>query len=128
VRAGIVVARGNAQSEREGEVLQRLLGAGLKIGNVTLKPVLVYVNDVGRADVGLFILTAGLDAAAAPVGAVAAQKQIACMTTDLGQVRSGRCVMGVRSQPKIEILVNRTAAQQAKLSFSSVFRMMITEI
>jgi hypothetical protein len=128
VRTGIVVARGNSQSEREGEELLRLLGAGLHIGNVTLKPVLVYITDVAQADVGVFILTNGLGAAAAPLGPVAAQKQIACLTTDIEQVHSGRCVMGVSSKPKIQILVNRAVAAQGKLAFSSVFRMMITEI
>jgi hypothetical protein len=128
VRAGIVIAAGNAQSEQEGAELQRLMGQGMKIGNVTLKPVLVHLADVAAAEVELFILTGGIDAAATPVAGAAARKGIACMTADLAQVRSGRCVMGVSSQPKIQILVNRTAAAQARLSFSSVFRMMITEI
>jgi hypothetical protein len=55
-------------------------------------------------------------------------KRIPCITTDLAKVKSGSCAIGVRSQPKIEILVNRNAATGSDLKFSAVFRMMITEM
>lgn len=128
VSVGIVYSADNAQSVREAESLQRLLGNGLKVGNVTLKPSLVKATDVARASVGLFFLMPGLGADAKPVAAASEAKHIPCITTDLAEVRSGACSMGVRSQPKIEILVNRGAADASHTEFSAVFRMMITEI
>jgi hypothetical protein len=51
-----------------------------------------------------------------------------CVTTDIAQVRRGACVMGVRSRPKVEVFVNRASATANHINFSTVFRVMITEL
>jgi hypothetical protein len=128
IDAGIVYAPGDPQSVREAEALKALLGQGLRVGNITLKPVLVPVADVGHANVTILLLTDGVTSVEAKAVTDAAKaKRTACITTDLAQVRNGVCAMGVRAQPRVEILVNRTAALSTGLSFSVVFRMMITE-
>jgi hypothetical protein len=127
VTAGIVYSPTNPQSVREAEALKDMLGEGLRIGNVTLRPVLVSVADVQHSTAALFLLTDGVDDVTLVANAARAKK-IACITTDLAKVKSGNCAIGIRSQPKIEILVNRDAAAGSQLSFSAVFRMMITEI
>jgi hypothetical protein len=127
VAAGIVYSPANPQSAREAEALRAILGDGLRIGNVTLVPVLVPVAAVGNAKAALFFLTDSVDDVNR-VAEAARARQIPCFTTDLAQVKSGACAIGVRSQPKIEILVNRNTAASTHLSFSAVFRMMITEM
>jgi hypothetical protein len=127
VTAGIVYSLGNAQSAREAEELKDMLGEGLRIGNLTLRPVLVPVTDLQQSTTALFLLTDGVENVAL-VAETARARRIPCITTDLAMVRSGNCAIGVRSQPKIEILVNRNAANGSQLSFSAVFRMMITEM
>jgi hypothetical protein len=127
VTAAIVYSPANPQSAREAEALKDMLGDGLKIGNITLRPVLVAAADVQHSTAALFLLTDGVDDLALVADAARAKK-IPCITTDLAKVKSGHCAIGVRSQPKIEILVNRDAATRSQLSFSAVFRMMITEI
>jgi hypothetical protein len=127
VTAGIVYSPANPQSAREAEALRDMLGDGLKIGNVTLTPVLVPVADVQHSTAALFLLTDGLGDVTA-VADASRNKRIPCITTDLRKVKDGNCAIGVRSQPKIEILVNRNAAIASQLSFSAVFRMMITEL
>jgi ABC-type uncharacterized transport system substrate-binding protein len=127
VTAGIVYSPANPQSARQAEALKDMLGEGLKIGNVTLRPVLVAAADVQHSTAALFLLTDGVDDLTL-VADAARVKRIPCITTDLAKVKSGHCAIGVRSQPKIEILVNRAAATGSQLSFSAVFRMMITEI
>jgi hypothetical protein len=127
VSAGIVYSPGNPQSTREAEALKALLGDGLRIGNVTLRPVLVPVAEIQRSTAALFLLTGGVEDAALLADAVR-NRRIPCITTDLAKVKSGSCAIGVRSQPKIEILVNRNAATGSDLKFSAVFRMMITEM
>jgi hypothetical protein len=127
VTAAIVYAPANPQSTREAEALKEILGDGLRIGNVTLKPVLVPMAEVSHSTAALYFLTGGIDDSA-PLTNAARIKRIPCITTDLAKVKSGSCAIGVRSQPKIEILVNRQAATGSQLNFSAVFRMMITEM
>jgi hypothetical protein len=62
------------------------------------------------------------------MAAVSAAKMAPCITTDLAQVRDGACVMGIRSTPKVEIMVNRAAATNTGIKFAGVFRMLITEL
>jgi hypothetical protein len=127
VTAGIVYSPANPQSTREAEALKEMLGDGLRIGNVTLRPLLIPVTDLQHSTAALFLLTDGVEDAVSLADA-ARIKRIPCITTDLTQVKSGHCAIGVRSQPKIEILVNRNAAAGTDLKFSAVFRMMITEM
>jgi hypothetical protein len=46
----------------------------------------------------------------------------------MGCVRSDRCVVGVSTSPRVEIVVSRAAAKAAGVSFSQAFRVMIREI
>jgi hypothetical protein len=127
VRVGIVYSPADPQSAAEAATLQQMLGHGLKAGPLVLLPELVKPAEAARTDVRLFLLTDGIGAAAAEVAAAARTKRIACVTTDIAQVRNGNCVMGVRSEPRIEILVNHAAAAASGIVFSTAFRMLITE-
>jgi hypothetical protein len=128
VAVGIVYVRGNPQSLEEAESLQGMLSEGLKVGSITLKSTLISLEQAPRASVELFFLTAGLGAEAQSLADISRARHLPCLTTDLSQVAAGRCAVGVRSQPKIQIVVNRAAAAASGTTFSTVFRMMITEI
>ena len=129
VNVAIVYAPGNPESAKEADDLQKLMGAGLKAGNLTLKPVMVKIDDLASAgDVGAFLLTEGVGADGAKVAGATKAKQKPCLTVDMAQVQSGACVMGVKSEPKVEIVVNKAAAEAAGISFGAAFRMMITEL
>ena len=128
VTVGIVYSLTNAGSQQAAQNLQKQLGSGLQVGNLTLKPELVTVAEAARANVGFFFLTPGLGTEAAVMPDITQAKHIPCVTTDLTQVKAGRCTVGVSSAPKIEIVVNRAAAAASGTAFSTVFRMMITEI
>ena len=124
---GIVYADSIPNTVNEAHELQNILGDGLQVGNLYLKPVMVPLNDVDNANVGLFFLTRGMGKDGERVLSASNQKHILCVTTDATQVIKGRCALGIISHPKIEILVNRTAAANSGITFSSVFSMMITE-
>lgn len=128
-RVGIVYAKSSPRSVREAERLRRILVDGLRIGAVELRPVLVETADVADADVDLFFLTEHMAATETPSLLGNNNRQpILCITTDIEQVRNGACVMGVRSQPKVEVFVNRASAAANGITFSTVFRVMITEL
>jgi len=129
VTIGIVFAPGNAQSAKEASDLQNMLGSGLKAGNLTLKPVMIKVDDIaGAGDVAAYLLTEGVGAEGAKVAAATKAKQKPCVTVDIAQVQSGACLMGVKSEPKVEIVVNKATAADAGVGFAASFRMMITEL
>ena len=127
VRLGILYARGNEQSLLDATAVARLLGAGLKAGNVVFIAVLVPLDDARRASVDAFFLPEGV---ADPVGLVAeatAARKLPCITVDLPRVQDGSCVLGLRTLPKIQIYLSRSAAARSNTTFASVFRMMVTE-
>lgn len=128
VTIGIVYAPGNPQSAKEADDLQKLMGDGLKAGAVVLKPKLVKIDEAAGADVGAFLLTEGVGADGSKLAAASKAKQKPCVTTDIAQVQSGACVMGIKSEPKVEIIVNKAAAADNGVGFAASFRMMITEL
>jgi hypothetical protein len=128
VRVGIVYAPDNARSFDDAQMVLKMFGDGLKVGNLVLKPVLVKITELPNAQIGLIFLTDGLGTAGAAASATSLAKHVPCATVDIAQVKNGNCLMGVRSQPKIEILVNHAVATASGVEFSAIFRMMITEI
>ncbi len=127
VRVGIVYAADAPASAAEARELARLMGDGLEVASFDLIPVMVTLDAVGGADVGLYFLTRGIGAGGTKVAAAAKAKQIPCITFDIEQVRNGDCAIGVRTEPHIEILVNRQAADSSGTAFAAMFSLMITE-
>jgi hypothetical protein len=125
VNVGIVY---NASTEAAAHAIQALMGAGLAAGSLTLKPVLVKADDAAGANVDVFLVTDGMGGDGAKAGAAAKSKHKLCVTTDMAQAKSGACMMGVQSDPKVQIVVNKASAAGAGISFAAAFSMMITEI
>jgi hypothetical protein len=128
IRVGIVYAAGASRSVEEADDLQQLLAGGLRVGNLIMIPVKVRIDNLAGANVQLFLLTDYVGNDGGRVSDATRAKHIPCITVDIAQVQNGTCVMGVRSEPRIEILVNRAAAASSGTSFATVFRMLITEI
>lgn len=128
VRVAVVYAADSPQSVQEAGHLMQMLGNGLTVGNITLKPTLVSVDALARTRAGLIFLSPGVGSEGRLVAAASRSAQIPCVTTDLSQVRSGNCAIGIRSAPEIEILVNHAAAAATGTTFSTIFRVMITEL
>jgi ABC-type uncharacterized transport system substrate-binding protein len=127
VRVGILYAPDSPRSVRQADELQRMLGAGLKAGKLELKPVLVKVGEAAGANVDMYFLTEYVSTADAQTAGLSVAKR-PCVTIDIAQVAGGTCLMGVRSTPKVEIVINRAAAKDSGVTFATVFRVMITEI
>ena len=127
IRVGILYSPDNPRSVREAEALRDLLGTGLKAGKLELKPFLVKVRDAATAKVDLFFLAGFVGAAEANAARISVLK-VPCVTADIAQVEGGACLMGVRSIPKVQIMINRAAAKDSGIAFATVFRVMITEI
>jgi hypothetical protein len=128
VIVGIVYAPGNVQSALQARQLNALMQDGFRAGTLVLRSRLVKLDELAGSDVGLYFLTSELGHAAAPLEQLNRGRHIPCVTTDIVQVKDGNCAMGVRAQPRVEILVNRAAAAATGMTFSEAFRVMITEM
>lgn len=128
LRVGIVYDPAIAQSAQQAAELNAAMAGGLRVGTLVLEPVMTPLQDVAGGNAGALLLTVGLGEKAAQARQVSRRRHIPCITFDLRQVRDGNCAVGVRSQPKIEVIVNRAEAQACGLDFAAVFRLMITEI
>lgn len=128
VTVGILYSKSSSRSVRQAENLRTMLADGLRVGSLQMSPVLVELQNAADADVDLFFLTEHVAPNASDMLAASASVTIPCITTDIDQVRSGACTIGVRSRPKVEVFVNMSAAKASGISFSTVFRVMITEL
>jgi hypothetical protein len=128
VRVGIVYAPDNPQSTGNAMTLRKIMESGLRVGGLSLTPVLVPIDDVGAAKVDLLFLAEGVGTRGSKAGDAARTRHIPCVTLDIDQARSGNCAIGVTSAPRVEILVNRAAAARTGVIFAGAFKMLITEI
>lgn len=128
VRVGVVYSPRSPRSASQAEQLRTQLGAGMKVGNLELVPVMVPLDDAETAGVDIFLLTEHVPAGEMSLAGISKARQIMCVTTDIEKVRSGGCIMAIRSKPKVEIIVNRNAANNSGLRFATAFRVMVTEI
>lgn len=119
----------DATSLAEAQAANQVLGAGLKAGALTLRPVMVSTSDLGKtAGAGAIFVTGGTGAHHAAILGASKSAGILSITTDRACVTSANCAMYVASSPKVEILVNSSTASALNISFDSAFRMMITEL
>jgi hypothetical protein len=112
-------------SRQDAEAIAGYFGDGLKAGNAVLFPRLV---DGGQLAAGGFV--AIITASGANIDLIAAAQHalhVPCLTGDASLVRSGRCVVAVRSEPKVEISVSRMAAANGDVTFASAFLMMVNQ-
>lgn len=124
---GVVFDPAKPASVAEKDAVMAAIGGGYNAGALTLVGVPIPISAIGGAGgVKALFVTGGVNYAA--VGAAAKAKNIVSIGSDPACVKSGACVMGVSTDPKVEITVNRAAAAAVGASFKAAFRMMIKEI
>lgn len=130
VKVAVVFDPATPASQAEADQLTAILGSGLAVGATTLVPVPVPVGqlDGGLDGVGVAFVTAGLSAHHERIFAATKARKLLSVSVDTSCVQSARCVMGVKSEPKVEILVNKAAAEASSVTFAPAFRMMISEL
>jgi hypothetical protein len=97
-------------------------------GGITLNPRRVALSALTTSGARVIIVPEGQGASHAAIAAAARGMHAVTVSTDMNCVRAGRCVVGVASSPRVEIVVSRAAAAAADISFGQAFRVMIREI
>lgn len=130
VKVAIVFDPALPQSQKDADALQGILGTGLAAGAATLVPVMVPMAqfDSGIDGVGFVFVTGGMSSHYERIFTSAKGKKLLSVSHDVACVQAGRCVMGIKSDPKVEIIVNKAAAEASSVGFAPAFRMMISEI
>lgn len=122
----IAYAPGNPASRSDAEAIAALIGDGLKVGATVLVPKLVETTALASGGYRVVIAAAG--ASGPQISAASRATHALCATADLEAVQGGLCTMTIRSEPRVEIIVNHTAAAAGGIEFTAAFRMMIKEI
>jgi hypothetical protein len=123
---GIVYAAGDPASRRDAEEIAALLANGLKSGATAMVPKLVDAASLTADSYRLVIVAAGANGP--QISAATRSAHALCVTEDTDAVQAGLCTMAIRSDPRMEIIVNHTAAMAGGIEFAAAFRMMIREI
>ena len=124
---GVVFDPSKPASVAEKNAIMAALGSGYAAGALTLVGKPVEAGEVGGVPgVQALYVTEGVNYAA--VGAAAKGKKLITIGSDPACVRSGACAMGVSTDPKVDITVNRATAAAVGATFKAAFRMMINEI
>jgi hypothetical protein len=122
----VVYAAGNAASKQDAEAIAAEIGEGLHVGGAVLRPRLVA--SAALAAEGFAVAITAADANGPAIRAAIDAKRALCVTADLAAVEAGSCTMAIRSEPRVEIVVNHAVAVASDVEFVAAFRMMIREI
>jgi hypothetical protein len=125
---GIVFAPANPASRHEAEVIQGIIGDGLVTGKIRLQARLVAVEDVaGITGIHALYVTSGLSGNMTAVLSAAQHLRVPTVSTDPACVLSGDCVVGIASEPTVQIILNQGAAERIGIHFLQAFRMLVKE-
>jgi hypothetical protein len=125
---GILYPATSELGHAEAEQIQAEFGGGVNLGALTLRARLLTVDEAVKTPglTALFLTKAALPEAAAIAAAVAG-KGVLTIASDPAAVAAGNVVLAVRSTPRVEIYLSRSAAESARVVFSTPFMLMIQE-
>jgi hypothetical protein len=125
---GIVFVPGDPASRREAESIKAVIGDDMPAGRVRLRARLVPVTQLADiAGIQALYVTGGLAASMDLVTGAAQRLHVPTVSTDIGCVESGACVVGFASEPMVQIIVDRSAAERTGVRFLQAFRMLVRE-
>jgi hypothetical protein len=125
---GIIYPAASQLGRAEAEQIQAEFGGGVSLGALTLRPRLLTVDEALKTPglVAVLLTKAALPEAAAIAAAVAG-KGVLTIASDPAPVAAGTVILAVRSTPRVEIYLSRSAAEAARVEFSTPFMLMIQE-
>jgi hypothetical protein len=127
--AAIVFDPADPESAAEAVAIERQVGAGLTAGKAQVRVKRVPVNQLsGLAGAEVAFVTSGIRDKHGDIATAAERGGILTISSDLGCVTTGRCVVAVSSEAKVQITVSRAAAKAAKVQFNSAFLMLVKEL
>lgn len=125
---GVVFSPADPTSRREAELIQAVIGEDMPTGRVRLRSRLVPVGQVSDVSgIQALYVTGGLAASMDAVSAAAQRLHVPTISADIGCVQAGACVVGFSSEPTVQIMIDRGAAERSGVHFVQAFRMLVRE-
>ena len=129
-KIAVIFDANNADSKQEATHIKNIIESGLEIpGDIKLVAILVPVTslqDISGKQIA--ILTDGLSKYYDAINQLAINNHVLTMSTDLVCVHANKCILGIISQPKVEIYYSKQAADAAQVSFGPVFSMLVKQL
>jgi hypothetical protein len=117
---------GDDASQKDAEALAALMGDGLHAGRAVFQPKLLDTASLGGGGYAAILAASGADGER--LMAASRSARVLCVTADFAAVQAGRCIMAIRAEPRVDVLVNHAAAAAAGVELAPAFLMMIREI
>ncbi len=128
VRAVVFYNKGNSASLAEARSIRTALSKK-KVKGASFSVTLASAANTSAASGSKVVfLTRGLKSRHKAIFSAASSARAITISSDLSCVRTNMCVVGVKSSPKTEILVSRSARQKTRVRFSSAFLMLVKEV
>lgn len=124
---GVVFSLDSPASWREMDAIRAVVGDQLSTGRVMLWLRLVPFEQLPTiSGIDALFVTSGL-ATSTAVLAAARRLRIPTVSTDMSCVEAANCIVGFSSEPTVQIVIDRGAADRAGVSFVQAFRMLVRE-
>lgn len=125
VNVAVVYDPANAESAAHADEVVGILSGGVGSGKVKLTGSKVAASAPGSAPV--YFVTKGMGAHYASLLSTAKGNGGITVSNDEACLNGGGCVIVVKSEPSVDILVSTAAAGETGTEFASAFSMMITK-
>ena len=112
-------------SVMDRDLVWETIDGGTAVGDNIVRSVAIPISDVKELSNYKFVLiTTDLENYIGDINKIINQKGIVSFSTNLNYVKNGQCVLGVVSEPKVQLFLSKIN----KGIFTIYFRMMTTEI
>ena len=129
IELGVVYDASNATSKADFDAIKAMIGNGFKgpKHQITLKE--VTPADIASSGTPVLFITEGLDAGAQGKAAETAKaNKVLTVSTDMGCVESGNCILGIDVSKGVKVLMNGNSYRDSGLKFDAAFEFMVKEI
>ena len=110
-------------ARREADAVRAVVGDELPTGRVKLRTRLVPVDQLSTVNgIDALFITSNMAGSTALIAGAAQRLRIPTLSTDMAN-----CVVGFSSQPTVQIVIDRGAADRAGVRFMQAFRMLVRE-
>ncbi|MFT8246915.1 hypothetical protein [Roseomonas sp. BN140053] len=123
----VVFLPDHSPSRREAELVRDVIGDGLTAGRIRLQARLVPLGQLAElSGVDALYVTPGT--ANDPAVPLAARRlRVPTVSTSMECVEAAHCAVSFSTEPTVQIVINRNAAERAGVQFTQAFRLLVTE-